>query len=42
MLISFTENDYEDVIYPHEDPMIINPMIGQNKIWKVLVDGVVR
>ncbi|XP_074337426.1 uncharacterized protein LOC141674615 [Apium graveolens] len=30
--------DYEDVILPYEDPLIINPLIGQNKIWKVLVD----
>ncbi|KAK1363125.1 hypothetical protein POM88_038686 [Heracleum sosnowskyi] len=38
MPIMFTEDDYEDVIWPH-DHLIINPVIGQNKIWKVLVDG---
>ncbi|KAK1363227.1 hypothetical protein POM88_038788 [Heracleum sosnowskyi] len=35
----FTEDDFEDVIWPHEDPLIINPIIEENKIWKVLVDG---
>ncbi|KAK1390010.1 hypothetical protein POM88_018188 [Heracleum sosnowskyi] len=39
MPIMFTEDDYEDVIWPHEDPLLINPVIGQNKIRKVLVDG---
>lgn len=37
--ITFTEADYEDLIWPHEDPLIINPVICHNKIWKVLVDG---
>ncbi|KAK1392246.1 hypothetical protein POM88_011302 [Heracleum sosnowskyi] len=37
--ISFTEDDYEDVIWPHEDLLVINPVIGENKIWRVLVDG---
>ena len=37
--IIFSEEDYDDVILPHEDPLVINPVIGQNKIWKVLVDG---
>lgn len=39
MPIVFSEEDYEDVMWPHEDPLIINPAIAQNKIWKVLVDG---
>ncbi|XP_074377962.1 uncharacterized protein LOC141719478 [Apium graveolens] len=38
MPITFSTEDYEDVIRPHEDPMIINPIIRQNKIWKVMVD----
>ncbi|XP_063949875.1 uncharacterized protein LOC135152721 [Daucus carota subsp. sativus] len=37
--IMFSQEDYEDVMLPHEDPLVINPVIGQNKIWKVLVDG---
>ncbi|XP_074377179.1 uncharacterized protein LOC141718698 [Apium graveolens] len=36
--MNFSTEDYEDVIRPHEDPLIINPLIRQNKIWKVLVD----
>lgn len=36
--ISFTEDDFEDVIWPNEDPLVINPVIGENKIWRVLVD----
>ncbi|XP_074342217.1 uncharacterized protein LOC141679683 [Apium graveolens] len=36
--MTFSIEDYEDVIRPHEDPLIINPIIGQNKIWKVMVD----
>lgn len=39
MPINFTKDEFEDVIYPHEDPLVINQVIGQNKIWKVLVDG---
>ncbi|XP_074355849.1 uncharacterized protein LOC141695509 [Apium graveolens] len=38
MPMIFNTEDYEDVIRPHEDPLIINPLIRQNKIWKVLVD----
>ncbi|XP_074337068.1 uncharacterized protein LOC141674248 [Apium graveolens] len=38
MPMTFSTEDYEYVIRPHEDPIIINPPIGQNKIWKVLVD----
>ncbi|XP_074326871.1 uncharacterized protein LOC141664816 [Apium graveolens] len=38
MPITFSSEDYEDVIRPHEDPLIINLIIGQNKIWKVMVD----
>ncbi|XP_074362478.1 uncharacterized protein LOC141702756 [Apium graveolens] len=38
MPMTFSTEDYEDVIRPHEDPLIINPIIGQNKIWKVMVD----
>ncbi|XP_074376923.1 uncharacterized protein LOC141718437 [Apium graveolens] len=36
--MTFSTEDYEDVISPYEDPLIINPIIGQNKIWKVMVD----
>ncbi|XP_074346594.1 uncharacterized protein LOC141685387 [Apium graveolens] len=36
--MTFSTEDYEDVIPPHENPLIINPLIGQNKIWKVLVN----
>ncbi|XP_074374074.1 uncharacterized protein LOC141714454 [Apium graveolens] len=36
--MTFSTEDYEDVILPHEDPLIINPIIRQNKIWKVMVD----
>ncbi|XP_074322994.1 uncharacterized protein LOC141659950 [Apium graveolens] len=39
MPFSFTEEDYEDVKLPHEDPLVINPIVGENKIWKVMVDG---
>lgn len=39
MPITFTEDDYKDVSWPHEDPLIINPVIGQKKYWKVLIDG---
>ncbi|XP_074323532.1 uncharacterized protein LOC141660447 [Apium graveolens] len=39
MPLSFTEEEYEDIILPHEDPLVINPIIGENKIWKVMVDG---
>ncbi|XP_074355778.1 uncharacterized protein LOC141695432 [Apium graveolens] len=38
MPMTFSTEDYEDVIRPHEDPLIINPIIGHNKIWKVMVD----
>ncbi|XP_074323291.1 uncharacterized protein LOC141660225 [Apium graveolens] len=38
MPMTFSTEDYEDVIRPHKDPLIINPIIGQNKIWKVMVD----
>ncbi|KAL8096671.1 hypothetical protein AgCh_037593 [Apium graveolens] len=34
MPMTFSTEDYDDVIRPHEDPLIINPIIGQNKIWK--------
>ncbi|XP_074374567.1 uncharacterized protein LOC141714975 [Apium graveolens] len=36
--MTFSTENYEDVIRLHEDPLIINPIIGQNKIWKVMVD----
>ncbi|XP_074376853.1 uncharacterized protein LOC141718369 [Apium graveolens] len=36
--MTFSTEDYEDVICPHKDPFIINPLIGQNKIWKLFVD----
>ncbi|XP_074378023.1 uncharacterized protein LOC141719544 [Apium graveolens] len=36
--MTFSTEDYEDIIRPHEDPLIITPIIGQNKIWKVMVD----
>ncbi|XP_074371219.1 uncharacterized protein LOC141712248 [Apium graveolens] len=38
MPMTFSTEDYENVIRPHEDPLIVNPLIVQNKIWKVLVD----
>ncbi|XP_074323875.1 uncharacterized protein LOC141660792 [Apium graveolens] len=38
MPMTFSIEDYEDVIRPHEDPLIINPIIGHNKIWKEMVD----
>ncbi|XP_074336248.1 uncharacterized protein LOC141673403 [Apium graveolens] len=38
MPMTFRTEDYEDVICPHEDPLIINPIIRKNKIWKVMVD----
>ncbi|XP_074377426.1 uncharacterized protein LOC141718951 [Apium graveolens] len=38
MPMTFSTEDYEDVIRPHKDPLIINPITGQNKIWKVMVD----
>ncbi|XP_074337104.1 uncharacterized protein LOC141674282 [Apium graveolens] len=36
--MTFSTEDYEYVIRPHEDPLIINHIINQNKIWKVRVD----
>ncbi|XP_074377127.1 uncharacterized protein LOC141718649 [Apium graveolens] len=36
--MTFSREDYEDVIHPYEDALIINPLIGKSKIWKVLVD----
>lgn len=39
MPITFTKEDYEDVLWPHEASLIINPVIRHKKIWKVLVDG---
>ncbi|XP_074336678.1 uncharacterized protein LOC141673849 [Apium graveolens] len=38
MPMTFNTEDYEDVIRSHEDPLIIKPIIGHNKIWKVMVD----
>ncbi|XP_074346963.1 uncharacterized protein LOC141685778 [Apium graveolens] len=38
MPMTFSIEDYEDVIHPHEEPLIINPLTGKNKIRKVLVD----
>ncbi|XP_074356024.1 uncharacterized protein LOC141695696 [Apium graveolens] len=38
MPMTFSTEDYEDVIRPLEDPLIINPITWQNKIWKVMVD----
>lgn len=38
MPLLFTEEDNEDVRYPHEDLLIINPIIEENKIWKIQVD----
>ncbi|XP_074346625.1 uncharacterized protein LOC141685422 [Apium graveolens] len=38
MPMTFSTEDYEDFIRPHEDPLIINPLIGQTNIWEVLVD----
>ncbi|XP_074352827.1 uncharacterized protein LOC141691978 [Apium graveolens] len=38
MPMTFNTEDYEDVIRSHEDPLIINPIIGHNKIWKVMID----
>lgn len=28
LAIMFTEEDYDDVIWPHEDPLVVNPIIG--------------
>ncbi|XP_074355814.1 uncharacterized protein LOC141695470 [Apium graveolens] len=36
--MTFSSEEYEDVIFPHEEPLVINPLIGKNKIRKVLVD----
>ncbi|XP_074356541.1 uncharacterized protein LOC141696281 [Apium graveolens] len=36
--MTFSTEDYEDVIRPHEDPLTINHIIGKNKICKVMVD----
>lgn len=33
--ISFTEDDFEDVIWSHEDPLVINPVIGVYTISSV-------
>ncbi|XP_074356026.1 uncharacterized protein LOC141695698 [Apium graveolens] len=38
MPMTFSTEDYEDVIRPHEDPLIINPIIRQNKIWKGMLE----
>ncbi|KAL8093495.1 hypothetical protein AgCh_035391 [Apium graveolens] len=38
MPMTLSTEDYEDVIRPDEDPLIINSIIGQNKIWKIMVD----
>ncbi|XP_074377191.1 uncharacterized protein LOC141718711 [Apium graveolens] len=38
MLMTFSTEDYENVICPHKYSQIINPLIGQNNIWKVLAD----
>ena len=38
-MISFDDNDLEGVKFPHDDPLVIMPVIGNSSVKWVLVDG---
>lgn len=38
IIISFNDLNMEGVRYPHDDPLVIIPMIGNSQVKRVLVD----
>ena len=39
VVISFDDNDLEGVKFPHDDPLVIMPVIDNSSVKRVLVDG---
>ncbi|XP_021769848.1 uncharacterized protein LOC110734098 [Chenopodium quinoa] len=37
--ILFTAEDFEGVVYPHDDPLVIVMGIANRNVWRTLVDG---
>ena len=37
--ISFDEDDLEGIKFPHDDPLVIIPVIGNSSVKRVLIDG---
>ena len=37
--ISFGNEDLEGIKFPHDDPLVIIPVIGNSSVKRVLVDG---
>ena len=37
--MSFDDTDLEGVKFPHDDPLVINPVIGNSEVRRVLVDS---
>ena len=37
--ISFDDSDLEGVKFPHDDPLVITPLIGNSEVKRVLVDN---
>ena len=37
--ISFGDEDLEGIKFPHDDPLVITPVIGNSSVKRVLVDG---
>ena len=38
-IISFNDDDLEGIKFPHDDPLVIMPVIGNSPVKRVLVDG---
>ena len=38
-VISFNDDDLEGIKFPHDDPLVIMPVIGNSSVKRVLVDG---
>ena len=38
-IISFNDDDLEGIKFPHDDPLVIMPVIGNSSVKRVLVDG---
>ena len=37
--LTFDDSDLEGVKFPHDDPLVITPMIGNSSVKRVLVDN---
>uniref|UniRef100_UPI003D6546B2 hypothetical protein n=1 Tax=Flagellimonas beolgyonensis TaxID=864064 RepID=UPI003D6546B2 len=37
--IGFDDSDLEGVKFPHDDPLVISPVIGNSEVKRVLIDN---